>query len=91
MCVVTQRYSIIEVKSSRKGRGEIVNFSENLAKKMAEHGETQYRLAKTIEVSQSTVASWLAGRNKPNKALLDKVADHYGLTREQMLGDSAEN
>lgn len=91
MCVVTQRYSIIEAKSSRKERGEIVNFSENLAKKMAEHGETQYRVAKELEISQSTVASWLAGRNRPNKALLDKVAAHYGMTREQMLGDSAEN
>lgn len=87
MCVVTQRYSIYVAKSSRKGRGEIVNFSEILAEKMEEQKETKYRLAKTLEISQSTVASWLNGKNKPNRALLDKVACHYGMTREQMLGE----
>lgn len=63
-----------------------MNFSEILAEKMKERAETKYRLAKELEVHQTSVAKWLNG-TKPQLAHLDKLAKHYGMTREQMLGE----
>lgn len=65
---------------------EIVGFSEKLAELQAEHHETNYQLAKEIGVHQSTIKNWLDG-TKPHPRHLKKVAEHYGVSREFLLGD----
>ena len=58
-------------------------FSEWLAAKMAEHGETKYKLAKALHLSQSTPANWLAG-GRPTTGHRFMVAEHYGVNVEEL-------
>lgn len=61
-----------------------MGFSENLARIQAEHGETNYRLAKEIGVHESSIKNWKTG-TKPhpkNVALLEK---HYKLKKGTLL------
>lgn len=56
-----------------------MNISAKLSSLMKERGETNYRLAKEIGVSQSTVANWLNG-TMPNHLALKAIAGHYNCT-----------
>lgn len=62
-----------------------MEFREILAQKMDERAETNYQLAKAIGVHQTSIKMWLDGRI-PHLRNLAKLADHYGVTREQMIG-----
>ena len=64
-----------------------MEFAQKLAALMEERGWTQYRLAKLLDVSQSTVAHWLAGDTIPQKSTLKRLAQlfdvepfHFGTT-----------
>ena len=61
-----------------------MSFSENLAKIQAEHGETNYRLAKSIGVHQSSVANWHSGV-LPHPKHIKLLADHFGVTVDELL------
>lgn len=45
---------------------------------MTRNYETNYRLAKDIGVSQTTVANWLAGKTTPSIHYFGKLVSHYG-------------
>lgn len=57
---------------------------ENLCKLKSERGETNYRLAKTLGVSETSIANWLSGRRKPLTIYIEKLAAHYGVSVEQL-------
>lgn len=59
-------------------------FSENLKKLMEEKGETAYRLAKSINVSQTSISNWLNKKNTPHRSLLVMVADHYSVDPDEL-------
>ena len=61
-----------------------MKFSESLAKRMKENLETQYALAKAINVEQSTVANWLNDRNKPRLEYIGRLAKHYGCSVDEI-------
>lgn len=56
-----------------------MKFCETLAALMKEKGETNYRLAKEIGVSQTTVANWLSGKNEPIPSIRRLLDKHFGL------------
>ena len=56
-----------------------MRFSETLATLMKERGESNYRLAKEIGVSQTTVANWLSGKNEPIPSIRKLLDKHFGL------------
>lgn len=60
-----------------------MKFSEWLAERMAERGETKYKLAKALGISQSTPASWLKG-SRPNIGYRRLLAEHYGVDMEDI-------
>lgn len=62
-------------------------FSENLARLQAERGETNYRLAKTIGVHQSSIANWKSGDNAPHPKHLRLLAEHFGVSVDALLGE----
>lgn len=64
-------------------------FAENLARLQAERGETNYRLAKEIGVHQTSVQNWKSGI-KPHPKHVKLVADHYGVTVDELLKDNGE-
>lgn len=59
--------------------GPCLRFSETLAALMKEKGETNYRLAKEIGVSQTTVKNWLDGKNEPIPSIRKLLDQHFGL------------
>ena len=46
---------------------------------MKERGESNYRLAKEIGVSQTTVKNWLDGKNEPIPSIRKLLDQHFGL------------
>ena len=73
------------VKKIIKFGGERVSLPRNLARLQAERGETNYRLAKTIGVSQTTVKNWKDGLSRPFPKHMRLIAKHYGVTVEQLM------
>lgn len=65
-----------------------MSFSENLIRLQAERGETNYRLAKEIGVSQTSIKSWKDGIRKPFPRHMKAIADHYGVTVEELVKDA---
>lgn len=64
-----------------------MRFSETLAALMKEKGESNYRLAKEIGVSQTAVANWLSGKNEPLPTIRKLIDQHYGLTEAPQTED----
>ena len=58
-------------------RGEIVNISRNLKRLMENKGVSAYRLAKDMNVSQTSIKNWLDGGN-PHEFMLDKISSYFG-------------
>ena len=52
-----------------------MNFSQRLTALLEERGWTQYRLAKNMDISQSTVSHWLNGEGMPQKHTLKRLAE----------------
>ena len=67
-----------------------MSFYENLLKLQAERGESSYRLAKELGVSQTTIANWRSGRNKPLGVYAERAAAHFGVTVEALLGEAED-
>lgn len=63
--------------------GDILKFSESLAKRMKERCETGYALAKAIGVTPATVYGWLSGAT-PRLECIGKIAKHYDCTVEEI-------
>ncbi|MFQ8838138.1 MAG: helix-turn-helix transcriptional regulator [Oscillospiraceae bacterium] len=62
-----------------------MGFAKNLTNLQAEHGETNYRLAKEIDVTQTSVKSWNTGERLPHPKTRKKIAEHYGITVEELM------
>ena len=60
-----------------------MSFSANLARLQQEHGERNYKLAKELGVHIESVKNWKQGRI-PWPQHLKLVADHYGVTVEEL-------
>lgn len=70
---------------------EIV-ISKMIKKYMRIHNYTMKELGEELGKSESTVSYWINGRNNPRIGDIQKMADIFGLTTEQMLyGDDVEN
>lgn len=64
-----------------------MSFPSNLSRLQAEKGETNYRLAKEIGVHQTSIANWKAGIIVPHPKHIKLLADHYGVTVDDLLSD----
>lgn len=62
-----------------------MSFCENLCTLKAKTGESNYRIAKSIGVTQMSVSNWCRGKNKPLPVYLEKLAAHFGVTVEQLI------
>ena len=66
-----------------------MGFAENLARLQEEHGETNYRLAKSIGVHRASITNWKNGI-KPHPKNAKLVAKHYGVKVEELMGTDKE-
>lgn len=62
-----------------------MGFPENLARLQAERGETNYRLAKEIDVSQTSIKNWKESVCRPHPRQVKKLAKHYGVTVDTLM------
>lgn len=53
---------------------------------LRKNGETQVQLAKAINVTKSAVSTWVLGERFPRVDTLNAIADHFGVTLEEILG-----
>lgn len=62
-----------------------MSLAENLTRLQSEHGETNYRLAKAIDVTQTSVKSWKTGSRRPHPKHVKRIANHYDVTVEELM------
>ena len=60
-------------------------FIENLKRLIKEHGITEYRVAKDLDVHASTVHYWTHGRSEPTIPNIIKIADYFEITTDELL------
>lgn len=65
-----------------------MSFPENLARLQTDRGETNYRLAKEIDVSQTSIKNWKEGVCRPHPRQVKKLAKHFGITVDSLLKSS---
>ena len=63
-------------------------FAERLKQLRKEKGMTQIELAKTIGVSNGTVAMWETGKRRPSFELLERLSDVFDRRLDYILGAS---
>ena len=63
-------------------------FAERLKQLRKEKGMTQIELAKTIGVSNGTVAMWETGNRRPSFELLERLSDVFDRRLDYILGAS---
>lgn len=67
-----------------------MDISQNIKRLRKANGMTQNELAKYLKVVPTTISAWELGRNKP---LMDKVtlmADLFGVSTSDIVGDTFE-
>ena len=61
-------------------------FSERLAELRQQHNETSRDLARALDVSFSAISNYQLGKRTPDIIFLQKVARHYNVSADYLLG-----
>lgn len=61
-------------------------FSNNLEYYLRKSGETQIQLANAVNSTKSAVSAWVNGDRFPRVEYINAIADHFGITSEELLG-----
>lgn len=60
-------------------------FCDVLQRLRRARGLNQTTLAKDLNVSQATIASWENGTRRPDLDMFTKICDYFGVTADEML------
>jgi DNA-binding XRE family transcriptional regulator len=71
---------------SRKNGGDCLGFSKNLARMQEERGVTNYKIAKALGISQTTIQNWKDGKSKPRSLYLTALMRYFGCTLDDLTG-----
>ena len=71
-------------------RGENVDVQKRIRELMNERGWTDYRLAKEVNLSHSTVTNMFNRNNAPTLPTLEAVCNGFGITLVQFFSDRTE-
>lgn len=66
-----------------------MTLAENITKYRNTAGETQGHLAELLGVSNRTVSKWENAEGEPDVAAMMKIAEHYGVTLDELCGFEA--
>lgn len=66
-----------------------MEFSERLLKLRSDAGMTQSELAQKLNISRPAIGSWESGRAKPRLDKLKQLADLFGTTVADLMGEDA--
>lgn len=64
-----------------------MEFSQILVRLMDERGYTNYRLAKLLDCSQSTVASWVNGNSIPSRSRKKQLSELFQVSVDFLEGN----
>lgn len=67
-----------------------MDFPERLAQVLKEKGYTNYRIAKELGISPSTLANYVNGKTRPDMAKLEAISVRLGVSRNWLLTGSGE-
>lgn len=60
-------------------------FSSNVEKALENKQITKYRLAKMLDVHQTTIKNWLDGKTEPNFEMIEKIADVLNVSTAYLM------
>lgn len=66
-----------------------MSFAENLARIQAELGVTNYRIAKEIDVNQTSIVNWKNG-TMPHPRNVKRLADYFNVPVDELLDEGEE-
>ena len=64
-----------------------MGFAQNLKFLMETEGLTKYRLAKEINISQTSLANWLEEKNIPHPSTLNILASYFEISVNELVGE----
>ncbi len=64
---------------------------QHFNKLLNERGITVYRIAKDTGISASTFTDWKNGRSVPKADKMRRIADYFGVSLDELLGDDMSN
>jgi len=70
------------------GIGAVMGIRENIIRLREEHDLTQEQLAKIAGVSRGAVSQWEGGFSEPRMGSIQKMADHFGLSKSNIIEDN---
>ena len=65
-----------------------MTFAKFIKTALEQTGLTKYKLAKRLGISQSTVANWIDGKTEPHGKYRGQVLTIFGVTDDDLNGDS---
>ena len=70
---------------------KIMSIADNIKKLRETYDLTQSQLGKIAGVSDKAVWTWENGTAEPRMGALQKIADHFGITKSELVADYSEN
>ena len=67
-----------------------MNFSQKLSELMQQHGESSYKLSNDTGISSSLIGYYTKGLRNPSEKHLTKLAEHFHVSVDYLLGSEQE-
>ena len=64
-----------------------MGIKENIKSLRLKHGLSQKELADIAGVSDKAVSTWELGTNEPRMGAIQKIADHFGILKSDIIED----
>lgn len=65
-------------------------LSNNLKNLLQKHGKTQTDMAKDLNISESTVSSWMKSVKYPRRDKIEMMADYFGVLPSDITDDKSK-
>lgn len=78
-------------KVNDKASPSMKAFAAKLFEIRTARGMTQEKLAEAINVTQQMVAKWETGRTEPKIRHIEKMADHFDVSIDELMGRKSAN
>lgn len=63
-------------------------ISKNLRRIASDSNKNQSEIARDLHISKATLSSWMNGTRVPRFDKIDTLADYFGVTRADIMGES---
>ena len=67
-----------------------MSIAENIRRLRESHGLTQAQFGEIAGVTDKAVSTWESGKKDPRMGAVQKIADHFGISKSDILLDSSD-